>query len=126
MAAQPGRADNPQTDEDRRLLEGLRTGDNEAFREVFELYSRQLYGYSCTLIHDQETSKDHVSEAFTTLFEIRNTFTSLAHIRNFLYLSIRNQAFAYMRNVKNAALKHSLAPRNEIEEPVISEIIKMN
>lgn len=124
MAAQPGRADHQQTDVNRRLLEGLQSGNDDVFRELFNSYSRQLYAYSYSLIHDQETAKDHVNEAFASLYVNREKFTSLAHIRNTLYSTIKNLASSHIRNRRNASIKHALAPRDEYQQAVVAEIIQ--
>ncbi|MNR04812.1 ECF RNA polymerase sigma factor SigL [compost metagenome] len=63
-------------------------------------YDRLLY-YAWTIIHDKETSRDLVQEAFICYWNNRAQISiNLIQIRNFLYVNVKNSCLKHLRHDK--------------------------
>lgn len=63
----------------------LRKGDDEAFTQLVNLYSRRLFAYAVSLSGDHSMAKDIVQEVFLKTFENRKKLNSNYSIEGFLY-----------------------------------------
>ncbi len=63
----------------------LRIGDDEAFTQLVNLYSRRLFAYAVSLSGDHSMAKDIVQEVFLKTFENRKKLNSNYSIEGFLY-----------------------------------------
>lgn len=63
----------------------LRKGDDEAFTQLVNLYSRRLFAYAASLSGDHSMAKDIVQEVFLKTFENRKKLNSNYSIEGFLY-----------------------------------------
>ena len=63
----------------------LRKGDDEAFTQLVNLYSRRLFAYAVSLSGDHSMAKDIVQEVFLKTFENRKKLNSNYSIESFLY-----------------------------------------
>ena len=69
------------------------------FDQIFRQYYQELYFFAMQLLHDQEDSKDVVSDAFE---EVWSHFSSVKKetVRYFLYRIIRNRCIDTLRHKK--------------------------
>jgi len=63
----------------------LRKGDDEAFTQLVNIYSRRLFAYAVSLSGDHSMAKDIVQEVFLKTFENRKKLNSNYSIEGFLY-----------------------------------------
>ena len=68
----------------------LKAGDNEAYTQLVNLYSRRLFAYAVSLSGDYSMAKDIVQEVFLKTFEYRTKLNPDYSIEGFLYRSTYN------------------------------------
>lgn len=102
----------------------------EAMHKAY--YDRLLY-YAWTIIHDKETSRDIVQEAFISYWNQRAHVTlNSVQIRNFLYVNVKNSCLKHLRHDKvvdkyihlqdSDPVEEALALKNMIQAEVLGEI----
>lgn len=69
----------------------LKKGDDEAFSQLVNLYSRRLFAYAVSLSGDYSFAKDIVQEVFLKTFEYRKKLNPDYSIESFLYRITYNQ-----------------------------------
>jgi RNA polymerase sigma-70 factor (ECF subfamily) len=85
---------------DTSLIVRFNEGDSRAFDSIFRSHFQELCYYAEKIIKDKFEAEDITVIAFTKLWEQRTEFTTLTHIKNFLYLLVRNASINYLRNQK--------------------------
>ncbi|NQX38486.1 RNA polymerase sigma-70 factor, ECF subfamily [Pedobacter steynii] len=82
-------------------------------------YDRLLY-YAWTIIHDKETSRDIVQEAFTSYWNQKEYVSSnLVQVRNFLYVNIKNACLKHLRHDKVVDKYRKLQDPDPVEEACV-------
>ncbi|MET4546267.1 RNA polymerase sigma-70 factor (family 1) [Pedobacter africanus] len=80
-------------------LAGLfRTGDDAAFKEIYNRYSQLLYLYALKRLHNKEDSTDIVHDIFAALLSNRQKFILSTTLSGFLYKSVLNKIFDIYRH----------------------------
>jgi RNA polymerase sigma-70 factor (family 1) len=80
-------------------LAGLfQTGDDAAFKEIYNRYSQLLYLYALKRLHNKEDSTDIVQDVFTSLLNNRLKFNLSTTLSGFLYKSVLNKIFDIYRH----------------------------
>ena len=69
----------------------LKSGDDKAFSQLVNLYSRRLFAYAISLSGDYSFAKDIVQEVLLKTFEFRKKLNPDYSIESFLYRSTYNQ-----------------------------------
>lgn len=94
---------------------------------IFKEYYGSLCYFASQYLNDEETVEDLVQDVFITLLEKKMFFQSVVHLKNFLYLSIRNACLNYIRNSRSkekyiASLAHEDQLENMEEGIILTEI----
>lgn len=76
------------------------------FEAIFKKYYGSLCYYATRYVVDVEVSADLVQDVFVNLLETSNSFKSAEHLRNYLYLAVRNSCLNYLH-------KNELKERHE-------------
>jgi RNA polymerase sigma-70 factor (family 1) len=71
-------------DTDSELLLRISQGDPHAFRQMFTVYSRQVYSLCIQLTKDAEQAKDLTQEVFARLWIKRERLGAVYHFKGFL------------------------------------------
>jgi DNA-directed RNA polymerase specialized sigma24 family protein len=71
-------------DTESELLLRISQGDPHAFRQMFAVYSRQVYSLCIQLTKDAEQAKDLTQEIFARLWVKRGQLGSVYHFKGFL------------------------------------------
>ena len=94
-------------DNEPELLLRISQGDAWAFRQIFNAYSRQVYGLCIKLTKDVEQAKDLTQEIFARLWVKREQLGGVHHFRGFLSTValnlIRNQLRRKVLDLTNEA-----------------------
>ena len=77
--------------EDRQILEGLRSGREDAFRQLFEMYYQNLFIFAGKYLNDPEAARDTVQDFFLNLYETRASLHIHSSVKSYLYSSVRNR-----------------------------------
>ena len=105
---------------DTELLSLLKEKDIAAFDQLFDKYYKPLVIYAKRIVQDMEDARDLVQDTFIKFWQKDNDFNSLAALRSFLYVSVRNACLDHIdRN--QVRLKHSqyMVSNERIEEVTI-------
>lgn len=84
--------------QDKYSIEKLVKKDPMAFRAFHQEHVRLYCQFGLRFIDDMEAVRDIVQEAFIAMWERITTFREEAHVKAFLYATIRNKAINYLRD----------------------------
>jgi RNA polymerase sigma-70 factor (ECF subfamily) len=79
------------------LLLRLSTGDQEAYRQLFEQYWNQVYAIGLKLSKSPELAKDLAQETFIKVWNYRDKLTEVTHFRSFLFTISRHLVIDHLR-----------------------------
>lgn len=82
------------------LVELLKTGDREAFAEIYDRYWALLLRHALGMLKDEEGAKDVVQDVFTMLWEKAPTLEVHTSLSSFLYTSARYAVLKRFRHSK--------------------------
>ena len=82
-----------------------------------EFYGSLCY-YASNYVQDTDVAQDLVQDVFVRLIENRQTFQSAIHLRNYLYLSVKNACLNHLdkENVKQQYIRQVQSTAQEAEE----------
>ncbi len=86
----------PEPDTHKMLLEGLKNGDHDAYKAVFDLYWDPLFSYALRKIKSSEDAKEIVQSLFLQLWEGRERIDDV-NLDHFLKVCIRNKCVDFIR-----------------------------
>ena len=89
---------------------GFSINRKDIFERLFSDYYGILVCYAQKYTKREDIAEDIVQDVFASLWEENRIFPSLANFRSFLYISIRNAAFDYLRhqNVESRYIEEAL------------------
>ena len=85
------------SEEDARILRGLRSGIEGAYEELIERYEQQVYGMVYRLLGNQSDASDVVQEVFLKVFRGVATFREQSSLRTWIYRIAVNEANNHRR-----------------------------
>lgn len=94
---------NYETISDNELVELLRSGDREAFTEIYNRYKWLLHSHAYKWMQDREEAKDIVHELFVSLWTKRDSLSFPDNLSAYLYTAVRNRIFNVIAHQKTAA-----------------------
>lgn len=83
---------------DRELISRLKTGDIEAFNQVFYNYSSKLYHFAYGYLKSKEDAEEMVQEIFTKIWDKRATIKEEYEFRSYLFSIAFNYIKKYFRS----------------------------
>lgn len=93
---------------DKELIDAFQQGDQNAFRQVYARYYRQLYYFARKMTNNPEEAKDIVTETFLKLWNRCGNFESLTNIKAFLFISARNASVNYLKSEQSQRRKETI------------------
>ena len=85
------------SDDEARILRGLRSGIEEAYEELISRYEQQLYGMIYRLLGNPTDAADVVQEVFLKVFRTINSFREQSSLRTWIYRIAVNEAHNHRR-----------------------------
>lgn len=85
------------SEEDARLLRGLRAGVESAYEELLSRYQQPVYGIVYRLLGDQNDACDVVQEIFLKVFRAVHSFKERSSLRTWIYRIAVNEAHNHRR-----------------------------
>ncbi len=83
--------------QDKRLLQLIADGDEQAFKTLFEKYRGKLYTYLKSITKSPEVSEEIVMDVFLKIWIGRKTVTEIQHFDSFLFRIAHNKAIDFLR-----------------------------
>ncbi|MBV8550840.1 MAG: sigma-70 family RNA polymerase sigma factor [Acidobacteriaceae bacterium] len=85
------------SEEDARILRGLRAGIEDAYEELIARYEQPVYGLVYRLLGSQPDACDVVQEVFLKVFRAVNSFRGQSSLRTWIYRIAINEAHNHRR-----------------------------
>lgn len=85
---------------------------NYNLEEVFKVYYAPLCYFASRFVGKKEIAEDLVQDVFISLLEKRQGFLSEIHLKNFLYISVKNASLNHLRQ-GNTQEKYSVSQKAE-------------
>jgi RNA polymerase sigma-70 factor (ECF subfamily) len=83
--------------QDKRLLQLIATGNEQAFEALFEKYRGKLYTYLKGITKSPEASEEIVMDVFLKIWIGRQTVNEIQHFDSFLFRIAHNKAIDFLR-----------------------------
>jgi RNA polymerase sigma-70 factor (ECF subfamily) len=77
------------------LIAGFQRGTYESVKELYDLFYNDLAAFAGKAIQKQAAAHDMVLDTYLKLFSKRLEFDSLANIKAFLYITVKNRCQRY-------------------------------
>lgn len=112
-----------------KLIDCLKQGNEAAFDFVIKKYSKNLFAYALSLIHDHDMAKDIVQNVFFNTWRYRKRLKNTHSIKSFLLKSIYNEFInTYNKNrrimpLQQAYYENLFVVVKEIENETLQERI---
>lgn len=90
-------------DADRDLVARIRSGDRDAFAELYLRYKDRLYGFALGIVGRAAVAEDVVQELFIRFFQKLSTLQSDGGVKSFLFSCAHNLAIDSTRRLANRA-----------------------
>lgn len=75
---------------DHVLLAEFKKGDQRAFMQVYQAFKKAVYAFTIGMVGSPEDAEDLTVQAFVKVWERREMIESMAHLKNFLFVTARN------------------------------------
>lgn len=98
------------------LMEGFRAGQQKCFTEVFNLLYAPLCFYALKILDGQAVAEDIVEESLIKIWERREMFFEMNVLRSYLYTTVRNGSYDWIRNNKKLVSLEENDEHLEIED----------
>jgi RNA polymerase sigma-70 factor, ECF subfamily len=85
------------SEQDARILRGLRAGIEEAYQELIDRYEQPVYGVVYRLLENPGDTCDVVQEVFLKVFRGVNSFREQSSLRTWIYRIALNEAHNHRR-----------------------------
>lgn len=91
------------------LVSELKNGNEKAFRQLFDLYYQDIYGYSISLLKSKEAAEENVQDVFMKVWLHRENLNPDQTFKAYIFTIARNQAFNTLNKAANdLALKEAI------------------
>lgn len=105
-----------QPEYDQALWNSYRSGDESAFRLIYQQHYGALYRYAFKICGHKELTKDCIQDMFATLWLKRNKVNEVSHIRAYLLKYLRRELLREMgRGQRFSELEGTAVEEQEIE-----------
>lgn len=84
--------------EKRLSLEMINNLNEKSFHTIYHTFFRVLVSYASQITGEDEQARDIVQDVFSTLWERKQTFITVASFKTYLYNSVRNAALDQLRH----------------------------
>lgn len=110
------------------LIKGLINGNHKHFRELYEMYSTELFDFSFKILKTQDEAEDIVQETFIKVWENRKTLKTEGSFKSFLSTIALNSIRRHFNElVKSTEFRDklllSLAQTKELKEDDPYEVL---
>jgi RNA polymerase sigma factor (sigma-70 family) len=82
----------------RNVIDDFQRGHYAIVKELYDEYYASLVDFSMQLINSSPEAHHIAQETFVKLFQMRDKFDKLPDIKAFLYITVRNICFAFIKS----------------------------
>ncbi len=111
---------------EKNLFARIADGDGQAFAQIHGLYKGRLLYYTRRFPLEWHEVEDLVAEAFLELWRSKHQIQSDTHIRNFLFMTVRNKAINLVASKKrrDSLLENWEAGQQTADEHLSAELVE--
>jgi len=96
------------TEIDRQLIAGIKSGDEKAFSQLVKRYEQTVYGFAFNLCRNKEKAEESFQDTFINVFRKIDQFDSRSKFSTWLYTIVANNCLMHHRKRKLESLLESL------------------
>jgi len=74
--------------DNRRIVEALKVGDEETFKEVYTAFCAPLRNYAATILQNEQAAYEVVQDVFTAVWLNRKRLDAAKPLRNYLLRAV--------------------------------------
>lgn len=106
------------------IIEGLRSGRESAYRQLFDQYYQKLVVFAYKYLDDLESARDIVQEFYLYLYESRQSISIQTSLKSYLYSAVKNRCLNQIKH-EQVKEKHRNMRRSEanVSDPDLEEIM---
>lgn len=86
------------------LIGELNNNNEHAFRQLFNYYYQDIYGYSVSLLKSKELAEENVQDVFLKVWVHRAILDPEKSFKSYVFTVARNQAFNLLNKAANDAV----------------------
>lgn len=108
---------SPSREEERERVEGLKSGDIEAFEKLYEMHGPRMKSIAWNLLGNATDAEDAVQEAFLKIYRSAGTFRGGSSFSTWAYRVLVNACYDLMRKRRRrqevgdvASVEHPRSP----------------
>lgn len=106
------------------LLKQIGSGDEHAFRAVFDFYKLAFYGAAFKMTRSAHLSEEIVQEVFVTIWVKRQLIAGAIRPENYIFTILHNCIYAQFRRIaRERQLKSQLKKEQEEGEDLIESLL---
>lgn len=84
--------------DDKWIIDGIKKGDENAFKAVFDLYYAQLVVFARKVVIDDDLARDLVQDVIVGFYEKRENLNIHTSLKAHLYQSVRNRCLNQLKH----------------------------
>jgi len=106
------------------IIEGLRSGRESAYRQLFDQYYQRLVVFAFKYLKDLESARDIVQDFYLHLFDSRHSISIQTSLKSYLYSAVRNRCLNHVKH-EQVKEKHRNMSRSEanVSDPNLEEVM---
>lgn len=85
---------------DNALLPSLIAGDEKMFEQVFKEHFKNLHGYACAIVKDEDTGEEMVQQVFYRIWKDRSVLNVQTTLKAYLYRAVHNECLNHLKHDK--------------------------
>jgi len=86
-----------QDNSDSQIVQRIRDDNKNAFRSLYDRYSKRLYYFSLRYLCDQDEAEELVQSVFINIWEHRKSLDERMSVKNYIYRSAVNYIYNYLK-----------------------------
>ena len=102
-------ASGDEPERDLRLMERVKAGDEDAFRELVEIHHHRVIGAAARMLSDHTEAEDVAQQVFVRVWKSAARWEPTGKFTTWLYIIVRNLVF-------NESLRRARHPARSLEE----------
>ncbi len=110
---------------ERRILNRIKNGDQQAFKELFDAYYNDLCNFSFSFIKNYEVAEDIVQNVFIYVWENREGISILTSLKAYLYRAVHNRCLNHIK-AENIRLAYNEKQTNLAQSSVVNASYQHN
>ena len=83
---------------EKHLIERLKNGDKDAFRQLFEHYYPLFLAFARRILKESHIAEDMLQNVFMRTWVLRERLDEKRSLKNYLLVAVRNEIYYYLRS----------------------------